>query len=108
MGNAQESNQDIFDRDDEDFENQLDSTKGLRAMIQSKHANQEDLEIQALLEQAENQDRDSGDLIGPGEDFNNSEEDFIKDFEELDRDPENEEVYDYFLEMNKEENQNEN
>jgi hypothetical protein len=55
----------MFD-DNQDFENQLDSTKGLSRMVQAMKDqdtnDDESMQIQQLLEITENQDRDSGDI----------------------------------------------
>lgn len=71
------------------------------------------MEIQELLDRTENQDRESGDIIphpSQQDNFNDSDDDFLEDYEDFgnDRDPENEEVYDYFLDNHKDENQNDN
>lgn len=59
-------------------------------------------EIQDLLDREESQDRESGDIIPNTyqQNLNDSDgDDFLNDFAEFerDRDPDNEEVYDYFL-----------
>ena len=69
------------------------------------------MEIQDLLEQTESQDKESGDIIPSSNlKLDNSDEDFIEQFEDFanDREPENEEIYDYFLDTQKDENQNDN
>lgn len=91
----------MLEEQEEDYEHQLDSTKGLRTMISAmKNDSNDIIEIQELLDRTENQDRDSGDIIpSQQDDFNDSDGDFLDEYEEFvnDRDPENEEVYDYFL-----------
>jgi len=80
---------------------------------QDQEEEKKQLELQDLLEETDSQDKHSGDIIPQSNDnkeFNNSDEDFIEQFEDFgaDREIENEEVYDYFLDTQKDENHNEN
>lgn len=82
----------------------MDSTKGMRNMLSAQNQSPSKTEEQAQ----QIQDLLENDTGGS----NNSDDDFIDNFEEMedaeDRNPENEEVYDYFLDANKDENENEN
>ena len=109
-GNSQDA---LFTGEGDDFESQLDSTKGMRGMISAMNSqakSDKEMEIQDLLQatEEENQDKERG--TGPQQDLGEDGEFLDEPFEDdnFDRDPDNEEVYDYFLDANKEENQNEN
>ena len=98
------SSQDIFG-DQLEGDGMLDSTKGMRNMItamkqgESAESQEQAQQIQDLLDKEE----------GAADEERDSDEEFISDFGEMvQRDPENEEVYDYFLDAHKEENQNDN
>jgi len=66
------------------------------------------MEIQDLLEQADTQESGDVNKRTSHELFQDEDDDFIEEFEDFDRDPDQEDVYDYFLDANKDENGNEN
>ena len=88
---------------DDDFDNQLDSTKGMRKMIASRNQidSKGEMQISDLLDITD-QDRDSGDIL-PNQQFDDDDQDFEEEFGH-DRLSDQEEVYDYFLDTQKDEN----
>ena len=77
-----------------------------RSIEESKTAG--GMEIQDLLEQADTQESGDVNKRTSHELFQDEDDDFIEEFEDFDRDPDQEDVYDYFLDANKDENGNEN
>lgn len=114
MGHEMPDNTPMQEDFDGEFEQELvenqgnimDSTKGLSNMMSAMRAPQNENDIQDLLELTEH--ADSGG-VGSGSSLpNDSDEDFIEDFDELQREEGKEEEYDYFLDAHKEENMNAN
>merc|ERR1719359_1436665 len=84
--------------------------RNMISAMNSQPKSDKEMEIQDLLHatEEENQDKERG--TGPQQDLGEDGKFLEEPFEDdnFDRDPDNEEVYDYFLDANKDENQNEN